>query len=66
MAKYFDIHVKYDYRDCDGYSIGVIADDEKDAVAVAVNNHLLAENDDECYIDNVTEIDYEDYVALTQ
>ena len=61
MEKYFDIHVTYGEKDGDGYSIFIIANDEKEAKQKAVDEKLFEYEYDVNDFDYIEEITQEDY-----
>ena len=62
MERFFDIHVKYDGSESSpGYSVFVEAKDETEALKKCIDNNMFAEDGDEDYIDNITEISEEGY-----
>jgi DNA-directed RNA polymerase specialized sigma subunit len=66
MMRYFDIHVKYGERDKDGFSAPIsVKGNAEEAVRKAVEEELLDECDVED-IDNITEIDEEEYIKMTR
>jgi len=69
MARvYFDVHCNF--RDgSDGYSIPVPIDTDEaltkdEVVSYAKQHNLFKQEGDEAYVDNVTEIDLEDFMDL--
>lgn len=64
MEKYFDIHVKYDNGEADGYSIPVIAENKEKAKIKAVVENLFEYEDDVWDVNSITEITKEEYDRL--
>ena len=63
--KYFDIHVVYDDKNNEGYSIFVEAESKDDAMYKAKNDNLFTSKGDFEDIDYIEEIDKEEYNRAT-
>ena len=65
--KYYDIHIKFGERDKDGFSVPIAIENgnKDDAVKKAVREELI-DGCDVNDIDNITEIDEEEYMEMTR
>lgn len=59
--KYFEIHVLYDEKKCDGYSIFVMVDGEEDPLLKARSEKLFNLEYDYEDVDYIVEITKEEY-----